>query len=130
MKRIFRWLCGIAALLFAAGILLIGSFIYSAEYQITAIDSELSADGRSRMIFQNVGGPDQPHGASHGRIVLKRDGRIVDQCRFDVANGGGLLLADNWKVKWREDSVEVTVFGEEQQDVCYLLYFDGKPQEE
>lgn len=111
---------------FAAGILLlIGSFTYITRYKITDIDSSTSPGGDYEVLYQNVGEPDWPFGYSHARLVLKHRDHTVSKYKFDVANDGGVLHSDSWSVKWKEDSVEITISGEEQSDVLYTLCFDG-----
>ena len=120
-KKIIKRSCAVAAALFAAALLLLGSFVYVTRYKIADIDVSVSDDGSYEVLYQSVGEPDWPFGASHARLVLKRDGKAVTKFKFDVANDGGTLHADSWRVVWREDSVEVTISGEEQHDVLYTL---------
>ena len=118
---------GIIAAVFAAGILLlIGSFTYVTGYKITDIDSSASPNGDYTVFYQNVGEPDWPFGYSHARIVLKHKDETVSQYKFDVANDGGVLQSGSWSVLWKDDCAEVTISGEEQRDVLYIFYFDGR----
>ena len=124
-KKIIKWVCGIAAVLLAAVLLLIGSFIYVTKYKKTDIDFSISDDGQYEVIYQAVGEPDWPFGYSHARIVLKHDGKTIIKRKFDVANDGGVLHSDSWSVSWEENCVKVIISGEEQPDVLYSFHFDG-----
>ena len=73
-KKIIKRSCAVAAVLFAAAALLIGSFVYVTRYQIGDIDVSVSDDGRYEVLYQSVGEPDWPFGYSNARLVLKRAG--------------------------------------------------------
>ena len=124
-KKILKWVCGIAAVILAALLLLIGSFIYVTRYKISDIDAATSPDGEHEIVFQAVGEPDWPFGYSHARIVLKRNGETVTTHKYDVANDGGVLHPENWSVRWEENCVKVIISGEEQPDAFFTYYFDG-----
>ena len=125
-----KWVCGIAAVILAALLLLIGSFIYATRYRISDVDAATSPDGKHEIVFQAIGEPDWPFGYSHARIVLKRNGGIVAKRKFDVANDGGVLHPDNWSVRWEENCVKVIISGEEQADELYTYFFDGTVRDE
>ena len=129
-KRIIKWICGIAAVILAALLLLIGRFIYATRYRISDVDAATSPDGKHEIVFQAVGEPDWPFGYSHARIVLKRNGEIVTKRKFDVANDGGVLHPENWSVRWEENCVKVIISGEEQPDAFYAFFFDGTVRHE
>ena len=52
-------------------------------------------------------------------------GRIA-KYSFDVANDGANVRSDSWQVAWKENCIEAVISGEEQSDIRYILYFDGK----
>ena len=124
-KKTIKLVCGIAVVILAALLLLIGSFIYVTRYRIADIDTAASDDGQYEVIFQAVGEPDWPFGYSHARIVLKHNGAVITKRKFDVANDGGVLYPDNWSVRWEENCVKVIINGEEQPDELYTYFFDG-----
>lgn len=35
------------------------------------------------------------------------------------------MCESNWKVDWSDESVIVTIMGEEQSDALYTLYYNG-----
>ena len=129
-KRIIKWICGIAAMILAALLFLIGSFVYATRYRISDVDAATSPDGKHEIVFQTIGEPEWPFGYSHARIVLKRNGEIVAKRKFDVANDGGVLHPENWSVRWEENCVKVKISGEEQPDAFYTYYFDGTVRHE
>ena len=129
-KKVARRVCGIAAVILAGLLLLIGSYLYSARYRISDIDAVTSPDGEYKIVFQAVGEPDWPFGPSHARIVLKHNGDTVAKRRYDVANDGGVLHPDNWSVRWEENCVKVILSGEEQSDELYTYFFDGTVRQE
>lgn len=113
-------------LVIGAGLaLLLGSFIYTTEYKVSYIDSDISADGNHEIILQAVGEPDCPFGYSHARLVLKDKNRVISKYKIEVANDGGTLYPENWNVSWQDDCVQIIIYGEEQDDGLYTLYFDG-----
>ena len=125
-KKIIKAVCCIVAVIIAAALVLIGRFTYVTKYKITDIDSSISGDGLHEVLFQAVGEADFPFGSTHARIVLKNGSRTVTKYCFDVENDGGILYPNNWDVSWEEDRVNVTVSGEEQDDILYVFYFDGR----
>ena len=129
-KKIIKWGCGVAAVILAVLLLLIGSLIYATRYRISDVDAATSPDGKHEIVFQAVGEPDWPFGYSHARIVLKRNGETVIKHKFDVANDGGVLHPENWSVHWEENCVKVTITGEEQPDAFYTYFFDGTVRHE
>ena len=128
-KRIVLWGGRLAVILLSAILLLGGSLLYTARYKISTIDTSASPDGEYTVLFQQVGEPDWPFGASHGRLVLKDAGRTIQKHRFDAANDGASLCPEDWRVRWQEDGVQVILSGEEQNAVLFTLYFDGTSDE-
>lgn len=122
---VFKAVFIFAAVAAAAGVICFGKYEYAKKYKISEIDSSVSADGSYVLLFQSIGEADWPFGASHAGLVLKHNGKAVTQYRFDVANDGKNLCADNWQVNWKEHSAEVLILGEEQKEVRYSLGFDG-----
>jgi len=121
LKKI-AWAAGV---ILALMILAVGDFIYVTTYRITDIDVSLSPNGEHTLLLQSVGEPDFPFGYSHVRLLLiGRQSTIVDY-RFDIANDGKWTAPEDWKVKWEDTCVIVTVSGEEQDDVTYQLYYSG-----
>ena len=104
---------------------LLGIFIYDMTYKINPVDVSSSPDGAYELSFQQVGQPDWPFGYTHVRLVLQKGKEKVITKSLDIADDGGNASANNWNVKWKDDSVEVSIYGDEQFDVLYTLNFDG-----
>lgn len=104
---------------------LVGSFVYVTRYKINPVDTSTSPDGTYELSFQQVGDPDFPFGYTHARLVLKNGRTTVIKRSFDIADDGANAGANNWNVNWKEDSVEVIIYGDEQSDILYILNFDG-----
>lgn len=107
-------------------VILVGSLIYVTRYKVNDVDSSVSSDGKFELLFQQIGDPDFPFGFTHTRLVLKDESGTISTYSFDVANDGGNVSCRSWQVTWRENCVEVVISGEEQNDIQYILYFDGK----
>ena len=108
---------------------LVGGVIYTVKYKIHDIDSKLSPDGTSELILQQVGDPDWPFGSTHARVILKNGNNIITKYKFDVHNDGANISKGSWNVDWNEDSVECVLYGEEQSDQLYRIFFDGSNTE-
>ena len=103
-----------------------GCFIYVTRYKPNVVASSASPDGQYELLFQQIGEPNWPFGHTHARLVLKDKSKTVAKHSFDVANDGGIIDAENWKVTWKENCVEAVISGEEQNDNQFILFFNGK----
>lgn len=125
-KLAIRGFLGILALINIMIVILAGSFTYSTKYKIHEVAYSTSEDGKYVLLFQQVGDPDWPFGHTHARLVLKDDSGTIAKYFFDVANDGANVRSDSWQVAWKENCIEAVISGEEQSDIRYILYFDGK----
>ena len=76
--------------------------------------------------MQATSSPDWPFGSQDGRIVLKdNNNKKISSVDFVLSNDGKSMCESNWKVDWNEESVIVTIMGEEQKDAIYTLYYNG-----
>lgn len=124
-KSALRIILGIIAAISLLLACLLGGAIYIMHYKINSVDTSTSPDGTYELSFQQIGDPDWPFGYTHARLVLKNGKEIVLKKSFDIANDGGNASINNWNVNWKDSSVEVIIYGEEQSDVLYILNFDG-----
>ena len=124
-KPVLKMGLGILVALGVMLAVLIGSFTYTTRYRVHSVDSSLSQDGKYELLFQQIGDPDWPFGATHARLVLKVASGTISKYSFDVRNDGASVHSDSWQVIWKEDCVEAVIRGEEQKDKQYILYFDG-----
>ena len=125
-KPVARGILGMLAFINFMIVILAGSFTYTTRYKIHGVASFVSEDGRHELLFQQVGDPDWPFGYTHARLVLKDDSGTIAKYSFDVANDGGNVQPDSCLVCWKADCVEAVISGEEQSDIRYILFFDGK----
>lgn len=116
---------GCIILIITLFMILAGSIIYITGYKIHDIDSSLSQDGTHELLFQQVGDPDWPFGSTHARVILKDGNKIITKYKFDVHNDGANVSENSWIVDWNDDSVDYVVYGEEQSDQLYRVFFDG-----
>ena len=71
--------------------------------------------------LQAIGSPEWLSGPQDGRIVLKKDNKIIEKEKFLLRNDGKKMDEYNWKVSWKNDLVTVTIIGEEQEDETYVF---------
>ena len=71
--------------------------------------------------LQAIGSPEWSFGPQDGRIVLKKDNKIIEKEKFLLQNDGKKMDEYNRKVSWKNDLVTVTIIGEEQEDETYVL---------
>lgn len=71
--------------------------------------------------LQAFGSPEWSFGQQDGRIVLKKDNKIIEKEKFLLRNDGKKMDEYNWKVSWKKDLVTVTIIGEEQEDETYVF---------
>ncbi|MCI6409759.1 MAG: hypothetical protein MR797_08380 [Lachnospiraceae bacterium] len=56
---------------------------------------------------------------------MKNSINTITKYKFDVHNDGANISKGSWSVDWNEDSVDCVVYGEEQSDQLYRIYYDG-----
>ena len=105
------------AVLFAAAVLK-----YRMDYRRTPVVS-FTEGGREVKVYQ-IGDPQFPFGQTRGRLVLLNDGRKVASVDFEVSDDGAVLQPQNFRVDWKADRVEITVYGSEQEPETITLEFD------
>ena len=87
---------------------------------------DTQTNGQYVVELQATSSPDWPFGSQDGRIVLKdNNNKKISSVDFVLSNGGKSMCESNWKVDWNEESVIVTIMGEEQKDAIYTLYYNG-----
>ena len=121
MKKTVKTTLLIIAVILSVVLLAAGCFVYLTRYRVRTIDTATSPDGEYELLFQSVGEPEFPFGASHARLVLKGNGRNLYKYDFDMANDGKVPDSENWKAEWQGDFVVVSIFGEEQEPEIYTF---------
>ena len=87
---------------------------------------DTQTNGQYVVELQATSSPDWPFGSQDGRIVLKDNkNKKICSVDFSLSNDGKSMCESNWKVDWSDESVIVTIMGEEQSDVLYTLYYNG-----
>ena len=87
---------------------------------------DTQTNGQYVVELQATSSPDWPFGSQDGRIVLKdNNNKKICSVDFSLSNDGKSMCESNWKVDWSEESVIVTIMGEEQKDAVYTLYYNG-----
>ena len=87
---------------------------------------DTQTNGQYVVELQATSSPDWPFGSQDGRIVLKDNkNKKICSVDFSLSNDGKSMCESNWKVDWNEESVIVTIMGEEQKDAQYTLYYNG-----
>lgn len=87
---------------------------------------DTQTNGQYVVELQATSSPDWPFGSQDGRIVLKdNNNKKICSVDFSLSNDGKSMCESNWKVDWNDESVIVTIMGEEQSDALYTLYYNG-----
>ena len=91
---------------------------------IHVISDSFSADRTYRLEIDQVGDPAWPYGSTDCRLVLysKEDEKIREK-DFSVANDGKNVSENSFSIRWEEEQVIVTVYGEEQGYIEYTLQY-------
>lgn len=96
---------------------------YATEYKTTDVGTEISEDSRYDVLFQMVGVPDWPFGATTVRVIVREceSGNKIDAFEAKIYDDGATLRDSNWKVIWFSNRVEITLMGSEQEDSVYTI---------
>ena len=87
---------------------------------------DIQTNGQYVVELQATSSPDWPFGSQDGRIVLKdNNNKKICSVDFSLSNDGKSMCESNWNVEWSEESVVITIMGEEQKDAVYTLYYNG-----
>ncbi len=106
-------------------VILAAGFIYTMKYKITEVGSEQSPDGSYEVIFQQVGEPEFPFGATSVRVLVKsEDGALLSKENHTLFDDGASFRSANWEVNWYPVGVEIILKGSEQNDNAYFVYYD------
>lgn len=120
--------CLIWFLIIFAGIIIhiaaIPVLIEIADHIPRTIDTQ--TNGQYIIELQAISSPEWPFGPQDGRIVLKdKKNKKISSTNFVLSNDGKAMCESNWKVDWNEESVTVTIMGEEQNDAQFTFYYNG-----
>jgi len=101
----------------------IGYLYYETEYKKTEIVA-YEKEPYKLTVYQ-IGTPGFPFGDGRCRLVLSTNGKVIEQEDVRLANDGKWPVSSNFSVRWNEDSAEIIIRGEEQEDELCVLYYSG-----
>lgn len=122
MKKVLKVILGILLGIVLVICLLYGAFIYMIEYHVATVDKK--AYNGYEVIMQSVGSP-LFFSSADGRLLLKKNGKTINQTDFVLSDDGGSIRKAVWSVSWYKDHVSVVIRGSEQDDMLYSLYYNG-----
>lgn len=126
MKKVFKVILGILLSIVLVVCLLYGAFIYMIKFHVATVDKK-SYNGYE-VIMQSVGSP-LFFSSADGRLLLKKNDKIIAQTDFVLSDDGGNIRKAVWSVSWYKDRVGVVIRGSEQDDILYSLYYNGKTKD-
>lgn len=124
-KTVKVTVCIVASVLLILLVLFL-SLKYQMSWKITDVGTEQSPDGRYTVVFQAVGEADWPFGASHAKVTVKDEDRIIKTFRQDIFDDGGQFRPANYSVEWMKYGVIITFMGSEQPDREFEVFYDGR----
>lgn len=105
--------------------ILAAGLVYAMKYKTTEVGSEKSPDGSYEVIFEQVGEPEFPFGATYVRFLVKSaDGALISKENHTVFDDGAAFRPNNWEVHWYPVGVEIILKGSEQNDDACVVYYD------
>lgn len=122
---IIKGLFGILAGLCITVLCFVGIFYYVIVFKVSNVDTSVSSDGEYSLTMQAVGEP-LFFGPADGQFILKKGEKRISKVKFSLRDDGGNISQDTWQVTWKKNQVEIIIYGEEQNDEQFLLFFDGK----
>lgn len=124
-NTIIKGLFGVLAGLCITVLCFVGIFYYLIVFKVSNVDTSVSSDGEYSLTMQAVGEP-LFFGSADGQFILKKGEKRISKVKFSLRDDGGNISQDTWHVTWKKNQVEIIIYGEEQNDEQFLLFFDGK----
>lgn len=122
MKKVLKVILGILLSIVVVICLLYGAFIYMIEFHVATVDKK--SNNGYEVVMQSVGSP-LFFSSADGRLLLKKNGKTINQTDFVLSDDGGSIRKEVWSVSWYKDHVSVVIRGSEQDDMLYSLYYNG-----
>lgn len=98
--------------------------VYITEYRITDVANFENPKNNYKVLFQQVGSPDWPFGATTVKVtLLNKKGRKVESFVKDISDDGATAGERNIDIKWYDKYVEVVLMGGEQEDDVYQIKY-------
>lgn len=124
-NTIIKGLFGVLAGLCITVLCFVGIFYYLIVFKVSNVDTSVSSDGEYSLTMQAVGEP-LFFGSADGQFILKKGEKRISKVKFSLRDDGGNISQDTWHVTWKKNQVGIIIYGEEQNDEQFLLFFDGK----
>ncbi len=121
MKKAFKVSIIITAVLVAVFLASYGRTVYTTQYKLTDVSVSVSPDGKYEALLQMVGQPEWPFGDTTARVTITKDEMVIGTVTDDISDDGRCLTEYNWNVVWHDETVEITLKGEEQRDLTYTF---------
>ncbi len=102
-KHLNRVFLAVSCIFIAALMVMFSSMVYVEKFQIKTIDTQISSDGKYKLLLQQKGEPVWSFGPVEAKIILMENGKIVDKQELTVYNDGTGLTTQNWFVEWSEN---------------------------
>lgn len=120
----------IAALFVAISLILMFSacFFETDTEEVIFITSEDSPDGNYTLSLYQLGSPQWSFGSVDAKLVLTdREGAVIDQVKFGLANDGAGVGAGNIeKITWLDNQVEIIMGGSDTtRKFTYVLSYSA-----
>ena len=120
----------IAAAIPAAAVLAVAAGIkWRTSYAKTEVFTSTSDAGAYKLAVYMIGEPVWPFGETNCRAELYIGSKRIKKLSFAVKNDGTRVAKENFAVKWYDDCVALTAYGEEQDEAKYVLVFNDSEQQ-
>ena len=104
---------------------LIAFFQYDLNYRVRTIDQSISPDKKYTVYLKSVGSPIL-FSSAEGKLILNKRTDNISIYPISIADDGGPIRKESWKVYWTMDGVQISLFGSEQSDETVFLNYDGE----
>lgn len=125
LNGILRGALFVLTILLVFPALCLAGLVYLFEFRATDVDTSLSPDQEYSLTLKAVGEP-LFFDSAPGRLILQHQGKTVSSVNFKIADDGGSITPDKWKVTWNPDCVSVILSGSEQMDHQIQMYYNGE----
>lgn len=124
MKKWKKIILGFVLTIFVIITLLIGIFIYITKFKLKDISQHINEDKGYCVIFQQIGEPDFPFGATSVKVTLfDKNNKKIETVKKKIFDDGATASENKIKVEWLEDYVQITLMGSEQNDSITKMHY-------
>ena len=98
--------------------------IYITKLRVIDICEYMNKDNGYKVIFQAVGEPEWPFGATKIRVTLVDSrNRKIEQFEEEINDDGAIAREENIEITWHKDYVEIILKGGEQKDSIHTIKY-------